>query len=140
MPGFLLDTKVLSEICKGPERANPAVRDWWRAMEGEEIFLSVMTMGEIRKGIDRLRLKDASQALVLDRWLEQVKLSFHERIIVVDVKVAELWGQLQATRALPEVDALLAATALAHDLVLVTRNEGDFAGLGIQVLNPFLPR
>jgi len=138
MAGFLLDTNVLSEIRKGPERAQQEVWEWWLGMEGQELFLSVMTLGEIRKGIDRLRAKDVPQARVLERWLEDVKHTFHERLIEVNVKIAECWGQLQAVRSMPEVDALLAATVLEHDLTLVTRNEADFAGLGIRVLNPFL--
>ncbi len=137
MAGFLLDTNVLSEIRKGSGRARPVVWEWWLGMEGQELFLSVMTLGEIRKGIDRLRAKDAPQTLVLERWLEEVKHAFHERLIEVNVKIAERWGQLQAIRSLPEVDALLAASVLEHDLTLVTRNEADFAGLGIRVLNPF---
>jgi toxin FitB len=137
MAGFLLDTNVLSEVRKGPERARQEVWEWWLGMEGQELFLSVMTLGEIRKGIDRLRAKDVPQTRVLERWLEDVKDAFHERLIEVNVRIAERWGQLQAVRSLPEVDALIAATVLEHDLTLVTRNEADFAGLGIRVLNPF---
>lgn len=139
MPGFLLDTHVLSEIRKGPERARREVWEWWLGMENEEIFLSVMTLGEIRKGIDRLRSKDASQTLVLDRWLEEVKRAYRERLIEVNSGIAELSGELQAVRSVPEIDALLAASALEYDLTLVTRNEADFAGLGIRVVNPFRP-
>ena len=138
MAGFLLDTNVLSEVRKGPWKARQEVWEWWLGMEGQELFLSVMTLGEIRKGIDRLRSKDTPQTRVLERWLEELKHAFREQLIEVNVKTAERWGQLQAIRSLPEVDALLAATALGHDLTLVTRNEADFAGLGIRVLNPLL--
>lgn len=96
-----------------------------------------MTLGEIRKGIDRLSSRDAQQALVLLRWLEDVKHAFRERLIAVTVGIADRWGTLQAVRTLPEVDALLAASVLEYDLTLVTRNEEDFAGLGIRVENPF---
>jgi len=137
MAGFLLDTNVLSEIRKGPGRARPEVWKWWLGMQGQELFLSVMTLGEIRKGIDRLGARDALQTLVLERWLGEVKDEFQERLIEVTRDIAEWWGRLQAIRPLPEVDALLAASALHHDLTLVTRNEEDFAGLGIQMLNPF---
>lgn len=94
-------------------------------------------LGEIRKGIDRLGARDALQSLILERWLGEVKDEFQKRLIEVTPDIAEWWGRLQAIRSLPEVDALLAASALRHDLTLVTRNEADFAGLGIRVLNPF---
>jgi len=138
MAGFLLDTNVLSEIRKGSGRAHPQVWEWWLGMRDQELFLSVMTLGEIRKGIDRLGSRDAPQSLVFERWLEEVKHAFRERLIEVTVGIAERWGKLQAIRTLPEVDALLAASVLEHDLTLVTRNEADFVGLGIRVINPFL--
>jgi len=138
MAAFLLDTNVLSEIRKGSGRAHPQVWEWWLGMQDQELFLSVMTLGEIRKGIDRLGSRDVPQSLVLERWLEEVKHAFRERLIEVTVGIAERWGKLQAIRTLPEVDALLAASVLEHDLTLVTRNEADFAGLGIRVINPFL--
>ncbi len=137
MPGFLIDTNVLSEIRKGEQRALTEVWHWWLAMRDQKLFLSVMTLGEIRKGIDRLASRDAPQTLVLERWLEEVKSAFSGQLIEITPAVAEWWGSLQAIRSLPEVDALLAASALQHDLTLVTRNEADFTGLGIRVLNPF---
>ena len=137
MPGYLLDTNVLSEIRKGSQRAQPQVWKWWQKMQDEELFLSVMTLGEIRKGIDRLAVRDAAQTLVLERWFEELKSGFLERLIEVTPGIAEGWGRLQAVRSLPEVDALIAASALHHDLTLVTRNETDFAGLGNRVFNPF---
>lgn len=137
MAGYLLDTNILSKIRKGADRATPQVWQWWLGMENEELFLSVLTIGEIRKGIDRLSLRDAARTLVLERWLDEVKTSYHERLIEVDASIAEHWGRLQALRSLPEVDALLAATALKDELTLVTRNTTDFKGLGLQLLNPF---
>jgi predicted nucleic acid-binding protein len=137
MAGYLLDTNILSEIRKGASRATPHVWQWWLGMEHEELFLSVLTIGEIRKGIDRLALRDAARTLVLERWLDEMKISYQERLIEVDTSIAEHWGRLQAVRPLPEVDALLAASALKHDLTLVTRNTADFNGLGLRLLNPF---
>lgn len=137
MRGYLLDTNVLSEIRKGQARAHPVVYRWWLDMKDQQLFLSVMTLGEIRKGIDRLGARDVAQTVALERWLDEVKLSFRERVIDVTMAVAERWGRLQAVRSLPEVDALLAASVLEYDLTLVTRNEADFEGLGIRVLNPF---
>jgi toxin FitB len=137
MPGYLIDTNVLSEVRKGRQRANPKAYQWWLGMQDQELFLSVMTLGEIRKGIDRLASRDASQALILECWLEDLKIAFADRLIDVTPCIADLWGRLQAIRALPVVDALLAATAIKQDLTLVTRNVADFEGLGIRVLNPF---
>lgn len=137
MRGYLIDTNVLSEIRKGPQRAQPEVYQWWLGMRDQELFLSVMTLGEIRKGIDRLGSRDVSQTLALERWLDEVKQTFRERVIEVSLAVAERWGRLQAIRSLPEVDVLLAASVMEYDLTLVTRNDADFNGLGIRVLNPF---
>jgi toxin FitB len=137
MRGYLIDTNILSEIRKGPHRARTEVYQWWLSMENKDLYLSVMTLGEIRKGIDRLSFRDASQSLVLERWLNEIKRAFGERLIEISPAVAERWGKLQAVRALPEVDALLAASALECDLTLVTRNEADFSGLGVRILNPF---
>lgn len=137
MRGYLIDTNVLGEIRKGPQRAQPEVYQWWLGMRDQELFLSVMTLGEIRKGIDRLGSRDVSQTLALEQWLDEVKQTFRERVIEVSLAVAERWGRLQAIRSLPEMDALLAASVMEYDLTLVTRNEADFNGLGIRVLNPF---
>lgn len=84
-----------------------------------------------------MRARDAPQTLVLERWLEGVKNAFREQLIDVTPAIAESWGRLEAVRPLPAVDALFAATALQHDLVLVTRNARDFQGLGVSLLNPF---
>ena len=138
MAGYLIDTNVLSEIRKGEHRARPEVWQWWLGMQNEELFLSVITLGEIRKGIDRLASRDVLQTLVLERWLDGLRSTFQDRWIDVTPEIAECWGRLQAIRSLPEVDALLAASALTLDLTLVTRNEVDFSGLEIRVLNPFL--
>lgn len=137
MRGFLLDTNVLSEVRKGPARADAVVWQWWLGMQDRELFLSVMTLGEIRNGIDRLAVRDKPQSLVLERWLAGLKNSFNERVLEVTRDVADGWGRLQSIRSLPVVDALIAATALHHDLTLVTRNMADFKGLGLTLLNPF---
>jgi predicted nucleic acid-binding protein len=97
-----------------------------------------MTIGEIRKGISRLAPRDPSQAQVLENWLDSLKSDFPGGLIEISPAIAERWGRVQAIRSLPEIDALIAATALDRDLTLVTRNEADFAGLGVRILNPFL--
>jgi len=137
MSGYLLDTNILSELRKGPLKANPAVYQWWMGMRDEELFLSVMTLGEIRKGIDRLRAKNLPQSLMLERWFDEIKTAFGEHLLEITPAIAECWGQLQAVRPLPDIDALIAATAIRHDLIIVTRNEADFAGLGLNIVNPF---
>jgi toxin FitB len=137
MSGYLLDTNILSEIRKGAQRSQPQLWKWWLGMRDAELFLSVMTLGEIRKGIDRLAARDRAQTLVLERWFEEVKGTFLDRVIEVTPGIAECWGRLQAMRSLPVVDALIAASAFQHNLTLVTRNEADFSGLGIRVINPF---
>lgn len=96
-----------------------------------------MTLGEIRKGIERLHTRDVSQALALERWLDEISADFSEKSIEITGGIADRWGRLQAIRPLPEIDALLAASAVDRNLTLVTRNEVDFAGLGIVVINPF---
>lgn len=137
MAGYLLDTNILSEVRKGAEHADREVWQWWAGCENAPLFVSVLTFGEIRKGIERLRSRDTAQALVLDRWVAVTIAGFQDRILDVDSAVAERWGRLQAIRPLPDIDALLAASALHHDLTLVTRNEADFEGLGVRVFNPF---
>ncbi len=137
MCGYLIDTNVLSEIRKGAARAQPEVYQWWLGMQNERIFLSVMTLGEIRKGINRLRIRDAAQTLTLERWLDKIRQTFSGNLIEIGPEIAEIWGQIQAIRVVPDIDALLAASAIQHGLILVTRNEHDFKGLGVQVLNPF---
>ncbi|MCQ4162796.1 type II toxin-antitoxin system VapC family toxin, partial [Roseomonas sp. GC11] len=102
-----------------------------------DLFLSVLTLGEIRRGIEGVRPRDPAKAATLERWLHDVADAFGARIIGVDLAVAEAWGRMSAVRSVPVIDAMLAATAQVHDLVLVTRNTADVSGLGVQTLNPF---
>ena len=133
---FLLDTNVISEVRKGP-RCDPNVSNWYAGLEESQIYLSVLTIGEIRKGVELKRRRDLHQARVLDDWLGEVMQRFSTRILTVDAQVADTWGQFYAIRPVPVVDGILAATAMVHDLTLVTRNVSDVSGLGVQVLNPF---
>lgn len=133
---WLLDTNVLSELRKA-ERCDPRVARWAAAREPEALYTSVLVLGEIRRGIERLRRKDVRQARALAGWLEQVRLAFAGRILEVTEDVAEEWGRLDVPDPRPVVDGLLAATAKVNGLTLVTRNESDVAGTGVQVLNPF---
>ena len=139
MVKYLLDTNIISEIRKGP-RCHPNVAAWYSNIEEESLYLSVLVLGEIRKGIEGLRDRDAGKANVLDLWLEQLQTSFQSQILPVDTAISQEWGRLSSLHTVPVIDGLLAATATAHRLVLVTRNTRDFADLGIQLLNPFETR
>ena len=132
---WLLDTNVVSEIRKGP-RGDPGVRRW-AAGRHDEAWLSVLTVGEIRRGIEQKRRKDELAARPLEVWLQGLLGSFASRILPIDARVAELWGRLNVPDPVPTVDGLIAATALIHGLTLVTRNVKDVAGTGVRVLNPF---
>lgn len=133
---YLIDTNVISEIRKG-DRCNPAVAAWYAAIEDSDVYLSVLVLGEIRKGIERARLKDEPRARALDAWLLMVQRSFADRVLPVDRAVADEWGRMSAKRTVPSIDALLAATAKVHGMILATRNSADVVGLGADIFNPF---
>jgi predicted nucleic acid-binding protein len=133
---YLIDTNVLSELRR--KSPDPGVVAWFSQRPSATLFLSVLSLGEIRKGIEGVSDSVRRQALV--DWLEtDLPAFFTGRILLVDAAVADRWGRLvvAAGRPLPAIDSLLAATALAHDLVLVTRNVKDFAGLPVQLFNPW---
>ncbi len=135
---WLLDTNVVSELRKG-SRADPGVVRWASGRQ-DDAWLSVLTVGEIRRGTELVRRRDAVAARYLDVWLEGLLGAFESRILAIDARVAEVWGRLNVPDPLPTVDALLAATALVHGLTFVTRNVKDVAGTGVRVLNPFEDR
>jgi predicted nucleic acid-binding protein len=135
---FLLDTNVIAEIRKG-SRANAHVRSWFAALDPDAILLSVVTIGEIRKGIENVRRRDAAAARALERWLRRVLRDHRDRILAVDLPVAEEWGRLNVPDPVPVIDGLLAATAKVHGLTLATRNVKDVARSGAEVVNPFEP-
>lgn len=133
---YLLDTNVFSEIQRG-DRCDEGVRAWWTAREPSEVFLSVLVLGEIRRGVVRLRNRQPDRAASIERWLRSGLQLFAGRVLVVDARVAHLWGTITSARSLPVIDSLLAATAICHDLVLVTRNARDIHDTGVRWLNPF---
>ena len=133
---FLLDTNVVSELRKG-SRADVNVRRWFEAVADDTLHLSVLVVGELRQGIERCRRRDPKSAMHLELWLEKLVDRYEDRIIAVDAAVAEVWGRLNVPDPLPAVDGLLAATALVHDMVLVTRNTGDVRRCGVPLVNPF---
>lgn len=141
MSGFLLDTNVVSELVK--PKPEPKVVDWVEATAEAQMFLSVLTVGEIRKGI--ASLNSPARQVRLQNWLDaDLTLRFHGRILPVDQSIAERWGvlaahvQSAANRMLPVIDGLLVATAQHHNLTLVTRNISDVVTTGIPVFNPWL--
>lgn len=133
---FLLDTNVIAEIRKG-SRANANVRSWFAALDSDAILLSVVTIGEIRRGIENVRRRDPAAARALDRWLRSVIEDHSDRILAVDLPVADEWGRLNVPDPLPVIDGLLAATAKVHGLILATRNVKDVARSGVDIVNPF---
>ena len=133
---FLIDTNVISELHKG-ERANASVLQWFNEVTDDEIHLSVLAIGELRRGIEAVRKRDPLQAAALDRWVGRLVANHAERIVPIDGPVADRWGRLAAIRAASVVDTLMAATALEHGLVLVTRNVRDVAWTGVSYLDPF---
>ena len=134
---FLLDTNVMSEIRK--RSPNAGVAGWFASVPSSELFLSVMVVGEIRQGIERLARRDPAQAAIVERWLGQLVDVYGDRIAPVTAEVAEVWGRLNVPDPLPVVDGLVAATALVHGWTLVTRNVADVASTGVRLLDPFSP-
>ena len=134
--GFLIDTNVWSELQKG-DRADPNVRRWFDAIVPEDIFLSVMVVAEVRRGIERLRRRDPEQAHRLEERLHRLQSAMSKRILPIDLRVADRWGRINVPDPLPVIDGLLAATALEHGLILVTRNVRDVERSGESLLNPF---
>ena len=132
---YLLDTNVLSEL-RRPE-PNRGVMRWYNATLDADMHLSVMTIGEFRKGLARLRRKDAERAAGLALWLDHLLAPYESRVLPVTPEIANIWGELNDPKPLPIIDAFIAATAIVHDMVLVTRNYKDFERTGARLLNPF---
>ena len=133
---WLLDTNVICELRK-KKRCNPHVADWFARVADEDVHLSVLVIGEIRRGIETVRARDATTAAALERWLHRIVTDYESRILPVDRPVAEEWGKMNASGAVPAIDGLLAATARVHGLTLVTRNLKDVRRTGVACLNPF---
>ena len=133
---YLIDTNVISELRKG-KRCDVHVATWYAGIGEDELFLSVLTIGELRRGIDGIRRRDPKTAAELNRWLRTVVESYQDRILAVDRATAEEWGRMNVPDPLPVIDGLLAATAKVHGLSLVTRNTKDIARTGVNYLDPF---
>lgn len=134
---YLLDTNVISEIRR--RSPNAGVKSWFEQVAGEDLFLSVLVVGEIRQGVERLRARDPEQADVFEQWLELLHRDFRDRLLPISTAVADAWGRLNAPSPLPVIDSLLAATALVHGLTLVTRDTGKLDKTDIVLLDPWEP-
>lgn len=136
---YLLDTCVISELAS--KRPDPKVTRWIDNVDPDSVYLSTVTIGEVRKGIEKAR--DPKRKEILDAWLrDELLVRFQSRMVVLDVDVFLEWGALMGRLEsrgvpMPAMDSLVAAAALHHRLVLVTRNEADFVNAGVELLNPW---
>ena len=136
---FLVDTNVISESRK-KEKANKGVKAFFRqaAKEEQSLFISVITLGELRRGVDLIRHRgDTRQANLLEKWLYKLISDYSDCILNIDEDIAQLWGRLRAPHPENALDKQIAATAMIHDLTVVTRNEKDFVKTGVKVINPY---
>lgn len=134
--GFLLDTNVVSELRKR-HRADPNLLRWFARNEAAEFWLSVLVVGELRRGVELIRRRDEVSAARLTTWFDSLMDDYADRVLPVTVAIAERWARITTPDPAPAVDCLLAATALEHGLVLVTRNVSDVARTGVPVVDPF---
>jgi len=137
---YLLDTVVLSELRKMPPRRNPHVVSWLDSVPPDELFLSVITICEIERGIERQRSVDPAFAVALAAWLDVIRRNYSERILPLTTDIARRWGRLSAQIGNSGIDLAIAATALEHRLSVVTRNVRDFVETGVTVVDPFEAR
>jgi predicted nucleic acid-binding protein len=133
---FLLDTNVVSEIRK--PRPDPNVQVWLTSVPEADLHLSVLVVGEIRQGVERLRRRDPARAAPYEAWLSELARRFADRLVPVTVEVCEEWGRLNVPAPLPVVDGLMAATAKVRDWTFVTRNVADLGRADVRLLNPFV--
>jgi predicted nucleic acid-binding protein len=136
--GYLLDTNVVSETRK--RCPHHGLLDFLASADAKQLFISVLTIGEVHKGVEAKRAEDAAAADSLRNWLLSIETTFIRRVLPVDPAVARRWGELSARRSLPVIDTLIAATALVHGLTLVTRNVRDVSATGVDTFNPWQGR
>jgi predicted nucleic acid-binding protein len=135
---FLVDTVTLSELRK--RQRDPMVVAWFERQRAADIYLSVISIGEIERGIARQRAADPGFAGALTSWLDRVLTLYGERIVQFDLRAARRWGALSAALGNDSADLMIAATALEHGLTVVTRNVSDFGPTGVSVIDPFSRR
>lgn len=134
---YLLDTNVVSEARK--RGGNPNVKTWLKSVPWRDLYLSVLVVGEIRQGIERLERCDPEQASKYEAWLIELRERFSGQILDVTIEVAEEWGRMNVPDPISTIDGLLAATAKVHGFALATRNTADLERTGVALLNPFEP-
>lgn len=132
---YLLDTNIVSETRKS--RIPEELRAFLASADDTSLFISALTIGELHKGIAIKRKSDPGSAAMLLAWVDEIESSFSDRIIQIDTAITRLWGELSAERSRPVVDTLLAATAMVHGMIYVTRNAKDIKGIQVPVLNPW---
>lgn len=132
---YLLDTNVVSEARR--RGGDPRVSTWLASMSSDDLYLSVLVVGEIRRRVERLRQRDPAQAGVFEIWLDELQRHFAERVLPIDLETAEEWGRISAGDPVPVEDGLMAATAKVRDMVFVTRNTADVARTGVRLLDPW---
>jgi len=135
---YLIDTVVLSELRK--ERRDANLVAWFERQRTSDLFVSVVTIGEIERGVARQRATNPDFAVALAAWLDRVLTLYGERLLPFELQAARRWGGLSAALGNDSADLQIAATALEHGLAVVTRNVSDFEPTGVPVLNPFEPR
>lgn len=136
---YLIDTNIISERRKR-SKANNGVRAFFKrvAQEDARMFISVVTVGELRRGVELIRHRgDRRQARQLEKWLDQLLVDYEDRVLDITADIAQLWGRLRVPHPENALDKQIAATALIYDLTVVTRNHKDFSKTGVQLLNPF---
>lgn len=133
--GYLLDTNVVSETRRS--RADERVVAFLQRLDAERLFISALTVGELRRGAEMKRQTDREAASRISAWVGITEQTFADRILPVDTHVARVWGEITTDRKRPVVDTLIAATALVHDLTLVTRNITDLSGINVPILDPW---
>jgi len=134
---YLLDTNVVSEVRR--RDGEPRVVRWLSSVASDELFVSVLVLGEVRRGIDRLRPRDPDQAAVFERWLAELYERFSDRVLPIDATIADEWGRMTASSTVPVEYGLMAATAKVRGLTFVTRNVAHVARTGARLLNPWDP-
>jgi len=132
---YLLDTNVVSEARRRGGNAN--VKAWLKSVPGRELYLSVLVLGEIRQGIERLERRDPEQASGYEAWLIELRQRFSGHVLDLTIEVAEEWGRMNVPDPISTIDGLLAATAKVHGFTLATRNTADVERTGVPLLNPF---
>ena len=133
---YLLDTNVLSEVRR--PRGDTKVKRWISSVPAEDLYLSVLTLGEVRRGIDLLGRRDSAQAEVYEAWLITVLRYYKHRVLPIDAEAAKEWGRMNVPDPISPVDGLMAATAKVRNMTFVTRNTSDVARTGVRLLDPFV--